>query len=557
MATPSQAELDFKSEQYLREKKVPQIINELVAELVQTKPDDALGYMSELIPKMKEAEANSGQKKKVEECCPAEVSARPLAIIVLGASGDLAKKKTFPALFKLFAEGLVPAKTAIVGYARTAMTHAEFCEKLKPTLPKDWDPNVYEKFFLQCHYVQGSYDKQEDFKKLNKSLEEIEAPHKRGGNRLFYLALPPSVFLAACSGIKQTCMTTPPCWVRVIIEKPFGRDTETSAKLTADLAPLFSEDQIYRIDHYLGKEMVQNLITLRFANKLFSHIWDKSAISNVQITFKETIGTMGRGGYFDTSGIIRDVLQNHLLQVMALITMEKPKNLTPESVRDEKVAVLTHVRPATAEDAVLGQYTKSLDGSEPGYLDDPTVPEGSNTPTFAQTILWVDNDRWDGVPFILKAAKAVERKEVSIRIQFKPELRPYGDTVNRNELVVRLQPNEAMYLKINAKDPGMTNEIHTTELDLTYSNRYGVALPDAYESLIYEAVQGNATNFVRSDELDAAWRIYTPLLKQIEAGSVKSVPYAFGTRGPPEADERKYKLYSRGINNYTWHGPQK
>eukprot|EP01064_Diplonema_japonicum_P036186 TRINITY_DN8062_c1_g2_i1.p1 TRINITY_DN8062_c1_g2~~TRINITY_DN8062_c1_g2_i1.p1 ORF type:complete len:555 (+),score=193.44 TRINITY_DN8062_c1_g2_i1:87-1751(+) len=549
MSASSQAELDFKSEQYLRDKKVPQIINELVQELVTNKPDDALGYMSELIPKMKETD--KGAKKAEEERCPKELNERPLAIVVLGASGDLAKKKTFPALFQLYAQGLIPSKTSIVGYARTAMSHAEFCAKLKPTLSKDWDDTVIEKFFLQCHYVKGSYDNGDDFKNLNKTLMDLEAPHSCG-SRLFYLALPPSVFLPACSCIKTHCHAVAPAWNRVIIEKPFGRDTESSAKLATDLGMLFQESQIFRIDHYLGKEMVQNLITLRFSNKLFSHIWDKSCISNVQITFKETIGTMGRGGYFDSSGIIRDVLQNHLLQILALIAMEKPKTLSPEAVRDEKVSVLTHVKPAQLSDTVLGQYTKSLNGSEPGYLDDPTVPEGSNTPTFAQTVLWVDNDRWDGVPFILKAAKAVERKEVTIRVQFKPELRPFGDQVNRNELVVRLQPNEAMYLKINAKDPGMTSAIHTTELDLTYKDRYGVALPDAYESLIYEAVLGHTTNFVRSDELDAAWKIYTPLLNEIEKGTIRSEPYVFGTRGPPAADERKYSYYSRGLSNYNW-----
>ena len=240
------------------------------------------------------------------------------------------------------------------------------------------------------------------------------------------------------------------------------------------------------------------------------------------------------------------MLQNHLVQVLALIAMEKPKSLNPESVRDEKVEVLRHVHPATASDTVLGQYGPSEDGKSPGYQDDDTVPKGSNTPTFAQTVLWIDNDRWHGVPFIMKAAKGVEKKEVVIRIQFKPEIRPFGHAVDRNELVVRLQPDEAMYLKINSKDPGMTglSDVHTTELDLTYRHRYGgVNLPDAYESLIYEAINGNATNFVRNDELDAAWKIFTPLLKQIEAREVISEVYSFGSRGPPRADEVKANYY--------------
>eukprot|EP01063_Lacrimia_lanifica_P003677 TRINITY_DN11988_c0_g3_i1.p1 TRINITY_DN11988_c0_g3~~TRINITY_DN11988_c0_g3_i1.p1 ORF type:complete len:577 (+),score=248.23 TRINITY_DN11988_c0_g3_i1:59-1732(+) len=553
-AQPSQAELDFQSEQYLRDKKIHHILNGVVCELVHKKPDDVLGFIASIIPKMKkEMQAAEEEKNAIAATkYPKSLDERPLTVVVLGASGDLAAKKTFPAMFKLFTQGLLPPSVNVIGYARSDLTNEALYAKIRPGLAggNADDPRVAA-FLARVNYVKGQYTDVASFAVLDGYIKkniEMAGP----GNRLFYLALPPSTFFSASKGISTAAMAVAPAWTRVIIEKPFGRDTESSAQLTRDLSTVLDEKHIYRIDHYLGKEMVQNLITLRFSNKMFAHVWDKSCIDNVQISFKETIGTMGRGGYFDSSGIIRDVLQNHLLQVMALLAMEKPKSLDPEAVRDEKVAVLSHVRPAAVEDCVLGQYTRSLDGKHPGYLEDDTVPAGSNCPTFAQTVLWVDDDRWYGVPFILKAAKAVEKKEVVIRIQFKPEIRPFGHTVNRNELVVRLQPDEAMYVKINAKDPGMTNGIHTTELDLTYGSRYGVQLPDAYESLIYEAAVGNPTNFVRSDELDAAWKVYTPLLHKIDAGEIKPEPYPFGTRGPPIADDRKQTFYTRGT--YEWSG---
>ena len=542
--------MDAASEEYIRDKGVHHLLNDIVSDLVRDKPNDVLAYLGNHLPKMKTK--NVGKRPVMEGRYPASLDEKALTIVVLGASGDLAKKKTFPALFQLYAQGLLPSNVSIVGYARSEMTSSELCKKIEPTLSQVWEPSVMENFFVQISYCRGGYDSQSDFSNLNKHIQQLESAHSSStGNRLFYLALPPAVFLGACGCIKGQAMAAEPSWTRVIVEKPFGRDTDSSRALSKGLNALLNENQIFRIDHYLGKEMVQNLITMRFANKTFAHVWDKSCISSVQITFKETIGTQGRGGYFDSSGIIRDVLQNHLLQIVALIAMEKPKSLEAEHVRDEKVSVLSQIRECHPNDVVLGQYTASEDGKEPGYLDDKTVPPNSNTPTFAQTTLWVDNDRWDGVPFILKASKAVERKEVTIRLQFKPEIRPFGN-VTRNELVVRLQPNEAMYMKVNAKEPGMTNQVHTTELDLTYHTRYDVTLPDAYESLIYEAVVGNTTNFVRSDELDAAWKIYTPLLHKIDAGEIKSQPYAFGSRGPPDADKVKYQYYVRG--DYEWNG---
>ncbi|AYU82340.1 glucose-6-phosphate 1-dehydrogenase / G6PD [Leishmania donovani] len=522
------------------------ILDVLRAQVLERKPDDIFQFISK--------SALSLQKDRGAESCDRinckvkdEQKSRALTIIVFGASGDLAKKKTFPALFDLYCGGLLPPEVNIIGYARTKVDDVE---KWKHETLMKYFSNLSERgchaedFLKHISYFCGAYDSVDDFKRLDAVIREKENAFKgpeKGGNRLFYLALPPSVFASVCESIHKGAMPQEVGgWVRVIIEKPFGRDTKSSAELSQALEPFFDESQLYRIDHYLGKEMVQNIITTRFANRIFSAVWNASNIACVQITFKETIGTEGRGGYFDSIGIIRDVMQNHLTQILALLAMEKPRSLDAECIRDEKVSVLKCIEPITKENCVLGQYTASADGSIPGYLEDVTVPEGSTCPTFAVMRLNINNDRWAGVPFILKAGKAVEQKYVAIRIQFRDEVHPYGEATQRNELVIRAQPSEAMYVKITTKVPGLSGDLrqtHQTELDLTYHTRYDVRLPDAYESLINDALLGNSTNFVRKDELDVAWRIFTPLLHQIDSGEIKPIPYQAGTRGPKEADE--------------------
>lgn len=478
-----------------------------------------------------------------------ELKNRALTIVVFGASGDLAKKKTFPALFQLYCNGLLPLNLNIIGYARSNID----AEMWKSTLVQFFT-RLHERgchvdaFFKQVSYMSGTYDRMEDFARLNDYIcrleESFEGP-QRGGNRLFYFALPPTVFVNVCTCLRSKVMPEFGMgWVRVVIEKPFGHDTDSSAQLSSLLEPLFDETQLFRIDHYLGKEMVQNIIVTRFANRVFSALWNSHHIASVQIMFEEAIGTEGRGGYFDKVGIIRDVVQNHLTQILSLLAMEQPSTLNAEDIRDKKVAVLKHVAPLTPGDCVLGQYTASEDGSFPGYLDDPTVPKGSRCPTFALLRLHINNDRWSGVPFIIKAGKALERRFMGICIQFKDEVRPFGDATQRNQLVIRAQPSEAMFLRLTAKTPGLNNGTHQTELDLIYESRYNITLPEAYESLIYEALCGNSTNFVRRDELDAAWRIYTPLLKDIDEGKVEVLPYAAGSRGPSEA----YNLFADSYN---------
>eukprot|EP00331_Platyophrya_macrostoma_P004775 CAMPEP_0176414206 /NCGR_PEP_ID=MMETSP0127-20121128/5133_1 /TAXON_ID=938130 /ORGANISM="Platyophrya macrostoma, Strain WH" /LENGTH=551 /DNA_ID=CAMNT_0017794087 /DNA_START=49 /DNA_END=1704 /DNA_ORIENTATION=- len=538
---------------------VDNLLDELREAVLTSRPENVPSFLQQRLSSAHfVVEAPPAESLGIHQKYPAALNEKALSIVVLGITGDLAKKKTIPALFKLFREGLIPTCSHIVGYARSEVQNlAAFRETFTPYLGKV-DPSkelVISHFLSRITYVQGSYDKVEDFTKLDQHLREIEAPSQNQGNRLFYLALPPTVFVGACTGIRQAAMPQTGGWVRVIVEKPFGRDTASSNLLSQQLSALFSENQIFRIDHYLGKEMVQNIVTTRFANRVFASLWNNNNIANVQITFKEKIGTEGRGGYFDNFGIIRDVIQNHLTQILALVGMEKPRSLNAEDIRDEKVALLRCVEPVKVSDCVLGQYTASPDGKIPGYLEDPTVPKGSKCPTFAIMRLNINNDRWRNVPFIIKAGKALESKAVSIRIQFHEEVRPFLDKTQRNELVIRAQPNESMYIKITTKTPGLgmqAMDTHQTELDLTYQNRYQVDLPDAYESLISEAIFGSSTNFVRSDELEAAWEIFTPLLHAIDRGEVTPTPYVAGSRGPAEADKLTEACGYRRYAGYQW-----
>ncbi|RUO96933.1 glucose-6-phosphate dehydrogenase X-linked, partial [Jimgerdemannia flammicorona] len=360
---------------------------------------------------------------------------------VLGASGDLAKKKTFPALFGLYRNGFFPAKTHIVGYARTKMTPDEYHKRVSQYIkvPEAF-PTQLSEFLAVTSYVEGQYDDDASYQHLNKYLEKIENNSKIAEghrNRLFYMALPPSVFIPVAKGIKKNVYSKGAI-NRLVVEKPFGMDLESSRHLGKELGALFSENEIYRIDHYLGKEMVKNIMTMRFANVFFGSIWNAQHIDNIQITFKEPFGTEGRGGYFDEFGIIRDVIQNHLFQVLSLIAMERPISLDAEAIRDEKVKVLRCIPPIVSKDALLGQYGKSEDGTKPGYLEDDTLKnKQSVTPTFATLVAWINNERWQGVPFILKAGKALNESKVEIRIQFKNVAGQLFNTVPRNELVIR------------------------------------------------------------------------------------------------------------------------
>ncbi|KAM7278376.1 hypothetical protein ACFE04_005510 [Oxalis oulophora] len=480
----------------------------------------------------------------------------PLSIIVLGASGDLAKKKTFPALFNLFRQGFLHEnEVCIFGYARTKISDDDLRNRLRDYLVKDKDDSQksedLSKFLELVKYVSGAYDSEDGFQRLDKEISEHENNTEGSPRRLFYLALPPSVYPSVCRMINQCCMNKSDVgWTRIVVEKPFGKDLESAEELSSQIGKLFEEPQIYRIDHYLGKELVQNLLVLRFANRLFLPLWNRDNIDNVQIVFREDFGTDGRGGYFDEYGIIRDIIQNHLMQVLCLVAMEKPVSLKPEHIRDQKVKVLQSVVPIKDDEVVLGQYE--------GYRDDPTVPDDSNTPTFATVVLRIDNERWDGVPFILKAGKALSAKKAEIRVQFKDVP---GDIFRckkqgRNEFVIRLQPSEAMYMKLTVKQPGLEMSTVQSELDLSYTQRYqGVTIPEAYERLILDTIRGDQQHFVRRDELKAAWEIFTPLLHSIDRGEMKPIPYKPGSRGPEEADELATKAGYVQTLGYIWIPP--
>ncbi|KAI3933469.1 hypothetical protein MKX01_022048 [Papaver californicum] len=470
-----------------------------------------------------------------------------LSIIILGASGDLAKKKTFPALFNLYQQGFLQSNEVhIFGYARTKISDDELRDRIRGHLlqrkgssSSSGESEDAAKFLQLVKYISGAYDGEEGFRLLDTAIYEREVSKNTqdgSSRRLFYLALPPSVY-----------------------PSPFGKDLKSAEALSGQIGELFGEEQIYRIDHYLGKELVQNLIIyissnpyltfhmtylnwmllLRFANRFFYPLWNRDNIDNIQIVFREDFGTEGQGGYFDEYGII----QNHLIQVLCLVAMEKPVSLTPEHIRDEKVKVLQSVVPIKDEEVVLGQYE--------GYKDDATVPNDSNAPTFATVVLRIHNERWEGVPFVLKAGKALNSRKAEIRVQFKEVPGDIFKCVKqgRNEFVIRLQPSEAMYMKFTVKQPGLEMSTIQSELDLSYQQLYqGVKIPEAYERSLGD-IHPNAMYH------QEAWEIFTLMLHRIDDGKLKPVLYKQGSRGPVEADELLAKAGYMQTHGYKWVQP--
>lgn len=467
-----------------------------------------------------------------------------LSVVVVGASGDLAKKKIFPALFALYYEGLLTENVQVFGYARSKMSDEQFREVIARTLAcrvdaKERCADAMDRFLSKCYYQAGAYDTPAGYQELDRRMTSLEADLPRA-NRMFFLSIPPNVFIPAAGGAADHC-SSKTGWTRVIVEKPFGRDSASSKELSDGLACHLREEQIYRIDHYLGKELIENLTVLRFANSVFEPLWSRQYIRNVQIIFSENFGTEGRGGYFDQYGIIRDVIQNHLLQIVALFAMEPPVSLDAEDIRNEKVKVLRSMKVVGLEDTVLGQYRarKTKNHTYPGYLDDDTVPANSLTPTFSAVSMFINNARWDGVPFLLKAGKALHTRRAEIRVQFRHVpgnlyRGKFGSDLDQytNELVIRIQPKEGIYLKINNKVPGIGLRLDQTRLDLQYQSTYNKELPDAYERLLLDVVNGDKRLFIRHDELEAAWRLFTPVLHEIEDKQVQPELYPYGSRGP-------------------------
>lgn len=471
----------------------------------------------------------------------------PLSIVVVGASGDLASRKIFPALFALYCQGYLPRRFNVFGFARSAMDHAAFRKHIEGKLACRYVPGEscaakMSEFLARCHYVSGQYGSSDAYLDLYGFMRQVEGT--AGADRIYYLAIPPSIFLEVAHALGGAglvrCEARGP-WSRVVIEKPFGRDRESSDRLGRELAQVFTEEQTYRIDHYLGKQAVQNLLVLRFANTVFEPLWTSRTVSRVTICWKEDIGIEGRGGYFDGYGILRDVMQNHLLQVLSLVAMEPPASADAARVGDAKVAVLRAVPPLSLDDVVLGQYRGTVRGGMriPGYTEDPSVPPASLTPTYAAVRLRVNTPRWQDVPFVMTAGKGLDRRVSEVTVWFREPVRGIfaggAAGLPPNHLVIRLQPDEAIELGIVNKKPGLQLELVDTNLDLRYRTAFPVEVPDAYECLLLDVMRGDRSLFIRKDELAAAWDIFTPLLRQIEQRGVKPQQYDFGSEGPVAA----------------------
>ncbi|CCF57403.1 hypothetical protein KAFR_0C04120 [Kazachstania africana CBS 2517] len=456
------------------------------------------------------------------------VSTQPISyhekssIVVFGASGDLAKRSIFPGLFSLYREGFLKPNTQIIGYARSKLTKEQLISKFQGFLrkPDGAIDDVKEKeFYNMLTYVSGAYDSDEGYEEVRNILETFE--NNEGvtdPRRLFYFSIPPNVFIPVAQQIKKL-LYVPNGGTRVVVEKPFGNDLKTAEILEAELEKLFTEDEMLRMDHFLGKESIQSLIPLRFSNELLSAVWDRKSIKSMYLSFKEPFGTEGRGGYFDPVGMIRDVMQNHLLQVIALITMEKQRSFDSKGIRDAKVNVLKAMTPFDNDNVLVGQYSRSVDGKKPSYLDDETVPKGSKSNTYAFVTFNIDNDRWRGVPIIMGAGKATDEDQIEVRVQFHKDT-PFFSQYPQTELVIRTHPDFAVYLDFHGKIP---------ELEKI------PPIPDAeaYRVLIKDAIKGDSSKFVGFDELETSWKLFTPLLNHLEGpNGPQPELYPYGSKGP-------------------------
>ena len=490
---------------------------------------------------------------------------QPVLLVVFGASGDLARRKLIPALYNLAYQNLLPPMFTLLGFARTPYSDEQFRDLARQGIeefgPFGVDEHVWRGFSQGLFYQSGSYDDPDSFQQLAERTDQLSAERNTGGNRLYYLATPPSVYKSITSLIHGAglCQTTGDDLGRIVIEKPFGHDLSSAQELNEHLLHLFSESQIYRIDHYLGKETVQNILVFRFGNGIFEPIWNRNYVDHVQITVAETLGIGDRGGYYDKAGAIRDMLQNHMMQLVALTAMEPPVAFDAKAVRDQKVNVLQSIRPiapAEIEDWVVrAQYGPGVSGGIeiPGYTSEKGVPAKSTTETYVAWKLEIDNWRWKGVPFYLRTGKALAAKLTEINIVFrKPPLLLFETMESEkippsNVLTLRIQPDEGIRLSFDAKRPGPAVHVDRVAMDFTYRERFGSQpAADAYERLLLDAILGDNTLFIRRDETELAWQRVTNVLdgwrhQENQLGTPNKqllVPkYAAGTWGPKEADD--------------------
>lgn len=495
----------------------------------------------------------------LDTTCEIDSIDKPFGLILFGASGDLARKKLVPSVFGLYSNKLLPKHFFIIGAARSSMTDEEFRMRMREQIDTD-RPELWDDFSLHLFYSEILYDDVSSFNRLAQRITGMESDMEIGHNRIFYLATPPDINEDIIRNLgKAGLADRHEVLERIVVEKPFGRDLRSAKSLNALLLEYFTEDKIFRIDHFLGKETVQNILLFRFANSIFEPLWNRSHIDHVQITVAETIGVEHRAGYYDRAGVLRDMFQNHMLQLLSLVAMEPPNVFEANQVRDEKAKIFKAIRPLDLEAQdppfVLGQYEKgTIDEKQvPGYRDEQDVSPDSRTATYAAMRIFIDNWRWEGVPFYLQTGKRLPTKKSWISIHFKhaPDrmFKNLPVTVMPNVLTFIIQPEEEISLRFQAKIPGSKVCIHDVDMDFSYAENYSILQLDAYERVLLDCFSGEQLLFVRQDGAEAAWKLLTPLLQRLEDSDLPSLPvhpYPAGTWGPEEAR----KLISR--NGRSW-----
>jgi glucose-6-phosphate 1-dehydrogenase len=472
--------------------------------------------------------------------------ADPCALTIFGASGDLAQRKLMPALYSLAFRRLLPERFGIVGVARSEHTTEQFRELMKEAIKEHArDPfrdDVWDGLAAGIGYVAADFADESAVDRVAEALMELDAERGTGGNRVYYLAVPPSAFSTIVHGLGERRTTDG--WTRLIVEKPFGHDRASAAALDAELSEHFEESEIFRIDHYLGKETVQNMLALRFANGIFEPVWNRQFVDHVQITVAESLGIGSRAGFYEQAGAIRDIFQNHLLQLLALTAMEPPIDFTAESVRNEKVKVLRALQTPGPQQVIRGQYGRGyIEGVEvPGYREETGVRPDSMTETYLAAKLFVDNWRWAGTPFYVRTGKRLPRRETTIAIEFKRAPHPpfeetAAEGLRSNVLIVHIQPHEGVSLEIGAKVPGQGMSLRNVHMDFLYGGAFRTGLPEAYERLILDTLLGDATLFTRADEVDEQWALVDAIIASWQRDRPAFPNYAAGDWGPPSANE--------------------
>lgn len=458
--------------------------------------------------------------------------------VIFGATGDLTQRKLLPALYHLMQEQGVAEKCFVLGVALEDWSTEQFRTHAREALAEAFSEEELRTWCDRNLFYQSLGEEADRYDALRERIEAIESAHGLPGNRAYYLSLPPPAYGPTIASLGEAGLNTTDGWIRVVIEKPFGKDLDSARALNELVHQYFDEEQVYRIDHYLGKETAQNLLAFRFGNALFESAWNRDRIERVEITVAESLGVEARAGYYDDAGHLRDMVQNHLTQLFTLVAMEPPSSFDADAIRDEKVKVLRSTRPIDTDQVQLGQYAAGErdDAPVPGYREEDGVPEDSTTETFVSLPLYIDNWRWQGVPFYLRTGKRLPRKLTEIAVHFRcapislfqnAATNGAGCEVNPNVLVITLQPNEGFDLRFEVKKPGEAVQLATEELSFRYKDAFG-AIPDAYETLLRDIVVGDQTLFVRSDEVEHSWGLYTPVLD----ATLEPVPYQAGSWGP-------------------------